>query len=304
MRKLFACVTIFSVMIFVFFIGCKKEERYINISCYNPPEIIEESTDYELAGKMESNEIIRYAGVRIKDNEKNVYEVSKTLKNDKNTFYLEDLDEAISFKSLPKGEKTIEVIAIVDKEVEVIKSDIFNVGKKESLMKWPVPGSSIISSCYLDNREHYAIDIKGEDGMDIISCCDGKVVALNNDCTHNYAKSESCGCGEGFGNYIVVENTTGGDVRYVRYSHLSSVHVALGEDISEGDNIGRMGSTGYSQGFHLDLKMYTEGGYADNTYCVDPTFYMKIPKDISVLPDSWQCCYDYVDELKKRLGYE
>ena len=48
------------------------------------------------------------------------------------------------------------------------------------------------------------------------------MVALNASCTHNYAKSSSCGCGGGFGNYVVVQSTEGGTVRYVRYSHLAS----------------------------------------------------------------------------------
>ena len=49
--------------------------------------------------------------------------------------------------------------------------------------------------------------------------------------------------------------------------------------------------------------MYTSGGYSGNTYCVDPTYYVQVPTDINANAATTQCCYDYVTDLKKRLGY-
>ena len=55
--------------------------------------------------------------------------------------------------------------------------------------------------------------------------------------------------------------------------------------------------------FHLDYKMYKSGGYSGNTYCVDPTYYVQVPRGINANAATTQCCYDYVRDLKKRLGY-
>jgi len=283
------------------------EKVNMSISGYvAPPATINVGDVHIIKGKITSNTTITNAGIRIKNNLTNTYEINKSLNNSSSTFDLGRLDNYITFNTLTKGPKTIEVYATSGGVFRVLATNNFNVGNGSAgteLMKWPVPSSCTISSCYMDERNHYAIDISGTSGAQVISSCAGKVVEINKSCTHNYAKNVSCGCGGGFGNYVVVQSTEGGTVKYVRYSHLASVSVINGQSVSRGTEIGKIGSTGYSGGFHLDYKMYTSGGYSGNTYCVDPTYYVKVPIGINANAATSKCCYEYVTNLKKRLGY-
>ena len=43
--------------------------------------------------------------------------------------------------------------------------------------QWPVPTSNTMSSCYLDGRAHYAIDILGNKGDEIYASYPGEVIA-------------------------------------------------------------------------------------------------------------------------------
>ncbi|SFU55686.1 Peptidase family M23 [Clostridium sp. DSM 8431] len=279
---------------------------YMSVSGYTaPPATMNKGAVHIIKGKITSSTTITNAGIRIKNNSTGKYEINKNMSNSSSTFDLGKLDNYITFNTLTSGSKTIEVYATSGNITKVVSSSNFTVAGSTNtgLMKWPVPSSNTISSCYMDGRNHYAIDIVASSGAQVISSCAGKVVALNTSCTHNYGKDYSCGCGGGFGNYVVVESTEGGTVKYLRYSHLASVSVKSGKTVSRGTEIGKIGSTGYSGGFHLDFKTYTSGGYSSNTYCVDPTYYVEVPRGINANAATTQCCYDYVSDLKKRLGY-
>jgi murein DD-endopeptidase MepM/ murein hydrolase activator NlpD len=60
-----------------------------------------------------------------------------------------------------------------------------------------------------------------------------------------------------YGNAVVVEH---GDGMRTRYAHLASDSVRVGEQVSVGEVIGRVGSTGNSTGNHLHLEVLTPGG--------------------------------------------
>lgn len=284
---------------------------YMSVSGYTaPPSTLKKGSSHIIRGSINSSTTITKAGIRIKNNSTGAYEINKSVSNSSSTFNLGSIDNDIKFGTLTAGAKTIEIYATSGGITKVVRSDKFTVSSggdvqqpASGLMLWPVPSSSRLSSCYLDGRNHCALDIAASSGAQVISSCSGKVVALNKSCTHNYAKSSSCGCGGGFGNYVVVQSNEGGTVRYVRYSHLASVSVSNGQAVSRGTEIGKVGSTGSSGGFHLDYKMYTSSGYTSNSYCVDPTYYVQVPRDINANAATTQCCYDYVRDLKKRLGY-
>ena len=288
------------------------ENVSMSISGYvAPPSTMKVGGVHIIKGKIASTTTITSAGIRIKNNSTGKYEIDKSLSNSSSTFDLGRLDNYITFNTLTTGSKTIEVYATSGGVFKILASNNFTVSNSgtepqqpsSGLMMWPVPSSCTLSSCYMDGRNHYALDIVGASGAQVVSSCSGKVVAVNKSCTHNYAKSSSCGCGGGFGNYVVVESNEGGTVKYVRYSHLASVSVSNGQAVSRGTEIGKIGSTGAAQGFHLDYKMYKSGGYSGNTYCVDPTYYVQVPRGINANAATTQCCYDYVRDLKKRLGY-
>lgn len=121
---------------------------------------------------------------------------------------------------------------------------------------WPCPGFYYLISTFDEDRgssNHGALDIAGSGiyGAQVIAAREGTVVSSFNGCTHDYGKSESCGCGGGYGNYVVIEHSDG---KTSLYGHLSAVYVSYGDYVSTGQLIGLVGSTGYSTGPHLHFE--------------------------------------------------
>ena len=103
---------------------------------------------------------------------------------------------------------------------------------------WPCPGFYTISSTF-GNRwgtTHGAIDIAGGNaGAAIVAAKGGTVVRVVTGCSHNYPKSGSCGCGGGYGNYVIIQH----DGTYsTLYGHMASVAVSAGQTVRAGQTIG------------------------------------------------------------------
>ena len=70
----------------------------------------------------------------------------------------------------------------------------------------------------------------------------------------------------GYGNLVVINHPDGWQTWY---AHLSSISVAVGQDLAQGEIIGAAGSTGYSTGPHLHFELRYEGRP------VDPLVYLR-----------------------------
>jgi murein DD-endopeptidase MepM/ murein hydrolase activator NlpD len=121
---------------------------------------------------------------------------------------------------------------------------------------WPCPGYYYLSSEWNEDRgsyNHGAIDIAGSGimGASVVAAASGTVIATNSSCSHNWGKSGSCGCGGGYGNYIIIDHGNG---KSTLYAHLTSLNVSTGQSVSQGQTIGYVGSTGYSTGPHLHFE--------------------------------------------------
>ena len=129
---------------------------------------------------------------------------------------------------------------------------------------WPTPGYYYISSGFGARwgTTHKGIDI-GDAGIMGASVCaskSGTVTYVYNSCTHNYAKTSSCGCGGGYGNYIIIQH----DGTYsTLYGHLTSASVSVGDYVQQGQVIGTVGSTGWSTGAHLHFEVRVNGKQQD-----------------------------------------
>ena len=163
---------------------------------------------------------------------------------------------------------------------------------------WPVPASNSISGCFTDGRNHNAIDISAPKGSTVISAYTGKVIDTNTTCSHNYAKLSSCGCSGGRGNYIYILSSFNGQNYVSRYCHLSTVNVSVGQNVSKGQTIGTVGSTGYSMDFHLDYQIYipTSGNNFNASRFVDPLMdgFLEVPAGLNANASSTSCCDEYV----------
>ncbi|MBR5514337.1 MAG: peptidoglycan DD-metalloendopeptidase family protein [Ruminococcus sp.] len=130
------------------------------------------------------------------------------------------------------------------------------VTPSQSGFAWPAPGFSYISSYYGPRwgRNHNGIDVgdSGIMGGTCVASQSGKVIGVVNSCTHNFAKNYSCGCGNGYGNYVLISH----DGTYSTiYAHMTSAWVSVGDYVQQGQAIGSIGCTGHSTGAHLHFEI-------------------------------------------------
>lgn len=127
---------------------------------------------------------------------------------------------------------------------------------------WPVPGYYAVVSPFGEDRgyTHKGIDISGGGimGAVVVAAYDGKVVASNNSCIHNWGKSGSCGCGGGYGNFVQIDHGNG---KQTLYGHLADAAVTTGASVKKGQKIGYVGSTGWSTGAHLHFECRLNGAH-------------------------------------------
>lgn len=126
---------------------------------------------------------------------------------------------------------------------------------------WPCPGHTYLTSTFEEWRgssNHGALDIADGSvyGAKVVACYDGTVFSTNSGCPHDYGKYSSCGCGGGYGNYVMIDHGNG---KISIYGHLSGVTVNTGDRVVAGQLIGYVGSTGYSTGPHLHFEMQQNG---------------------------------------------
>ena len=153
------------------------------------------------------------------------------------------------------------------------------------IFKWPCPGYTNITSGYgyRWGKLHKGIDIaqSGISGKKVVAAAAGTVTVGCNSCTHNYGKYKdgkvySCGCGYGYGNYIMIDHGKHGGYYYrTVYAHLKpgSISVKNGQSVAQGQKIGAVGTTGNSTGYHLHFEI-RRGKSQNNLSPVNPKNYV------------------------------
>ncbi len=113
-------------------------------------------------------------------------------------------------------------------------------------------------------RNHGGIDIVGTgvsiSSRNIYAVQSGKVIKVYTGCPHDYGKNYSCGCGGGWGNYVVIDH--GGGISTL-YAHCRKIFVSVGQTVSKSDVIAIVGTTGWSQGEHLHFEVRENGVRVD-----------------------------------------
>lgn len=96
-----------------------------------------------------------------------------------------------------------------------------------------------ISSMFNRGRVHPAIDLAGRLGSPVLATSGGQTVT-------------QAGWYGGYGNAVIARDAEG---RTHLYGHLLSVRVRVGEVMAQGQQLGTLGSTGYSTGPHVHYEV-------------------------------------------------
>lgn len=119
---------------------------------------------------------------------------------------------------------------------------------------WPCPAYTRISSYFGPRPQpvpgastnHKGVDLAAPYGSNILASAAGVVT------TSKYSASA--------GNYVVIAHGNGISTVYM---HASSLLVSVGETVTQGQVIAKVGSTGYSSGNHLHFGVIKNGTYVD-----------------------------------------
>ena len=124
---------------------------------------------------------------------------------------------------------------------------------------WPAPGTTIITSGVGPRwgTQHNGIDISGANcyGNPVVAADGGTVIVAN-----------KAGWGGGYGLCVYIDHGNGW---ITRYGHGSKVVVNVGDQVSKGQKIMEIGSTGQSTGDHLHFEMRY------NDTIIDPEEYVS-----------------------------
>ena len=140
------------------------------------------------------------------------------------------------------------VVAAEKAALEESRRRVYNGG----VFAWPCPKYTRISDNYGMRMHptlgvemmHNGIDLAAPYGTAILAAYDGTVVAAS------YSSS--------MGNYIMIDHGSG---LYTIYMHCSSLAVSRGQDVTKGQTIAAVGSTGRSTGNHLHFGVRLDGSY-------------------------------------------
>lgn len=121
---------------------------------------------------------------------------------------------------------------------------------------WPVDGG-YISDPFISDRNHKGLDIAAPAGTEIYAADAGTVT---------YAGWNA----GGYGYLVMVDHGNG----YVTvYGHCSMIYVSEGQEVSRGQRMAAVGSTGRSTGNHLHFEVRYNGMYCD------PTGFLRVNAD-------------------------
>lgn len=123
-------------------------------------------------------------------------------------------------------------------------------GSLSSISVWPAPSYSYVSSGFGYRNAPTGGASSNHKGVDLAAPANTAVVAAGSGTVVKSYYSSS------YGNYIAIDH--GGGV-VTGYAHMNSRMVSVGQTVSAGQQIGKIGSTGISTGNHLHFEVNING---------------------------------------------
>ena len=126
---------------------------------------------------------------------------------------------------------------------------------KRFFLKSPLKFEPRITSRFSYSRKHPVLNIRRAHlGVDYAAPVGAPVVAVS------HGVVTRAGFAGQAGRLVALRHSSGYESMYL---HLSSIGVKVGQRVSQGDVIGRVGSSGLSTGPHLDYRLRKNGTYVD-----------------------------------------
>lgn len=170
-----------------------------------------------------------------------------------------------------------------NKELKEVEDQILEEIRRASLgsggpyaggkILWPVGGNGGRISSYFGYRgsaatggvgtaDHNGYDIAAAHNTPIYAAESGTVIKVIRACSHDYPKTYAtkCNCGGGYGNYLIINH--GGNLQTL-YGHCASISVNVGDIVARGQEIAKVGSCGWSTGYHLHFSVIANNKYVD-----------------------------------------
>ena len=147
------------------------------------------------------------------------------------------------------------------------------------------------------SNNHRGLDLVGPNYTldDIVSYANGTV----NMAVNGYGNGQGEGVNWAYGNFVKIINDDG---TVCLYAHMEYTSVKVGQRVSKGQVIGRMGNSGNSYGGHLHWEFWSCNDYYKN---IDPSPYLspkeiKLPSPVNRDKNKRQFQVDYNDNLRVR----
>ncbi|WP_026506471.1 murein hydrolase activator EnvC family protein [Butyrivibrio sp. MC2013] len=246
----------------------------------NKAEYIKELSEYDqnkLAEYIETTELVKATKETLEEEQATLEEAKAVAEQDRKDMEaaleikrgelaavngdIKDKDSAIAAYEAQIAEENA-TIAALEKAVAQEKAAL-NTPKRSydgGMFTWPCPGYTRISDDY-GMRMHPTLGIqKMHNGVDLAAPTGSSILAAYNGTVIAAAYSSS------MGNYVMIDH---GDGLYTVYMHASALYVSAGQNVTAGQNIAAVGSTGRSTGPHLHFGVRLNGGY------VSPWNYLK-----------------------------
>ncbi|MCR4762165.1 MAG: peptidoglycan DD-metalloendopeptidase family protein [Lachnospiraceae bacterium] len=227
----------------------RKLEEYIAETEY--VALVKEALEEEEATLEEASEEVKAEQESVKallaEKEEQINQVSAEIG---------DKEQQIAAYKETIAQETAEIAAL-EKAVAADKAALEEANRRVyngGVFAWPCPKYTRISDNFGMRLHptlkvqlmHNGVDMAAPYGTPIVAAYDGTVVAA--------AYSSS------MGNYVMIDHGSG---LYTVYMHCSSLSVSRGQEVSKGQNIAAVGSTGRSTGNHLHFGVRLNGSYVN-----------------------------------------
>lgn len=244
---------------------------------YNLKDLIEYDSELLETAKNQRREIVTTKKIlaekkqQVVKDKQTQQKKSQVLSNVKKTreYYLSKLSKEEQGLQAQIDEYNTQV-AEIEAEIKMMALNSIGPDYMGGAMTWPVPGYTSLTSLYgmrvhpitKAYKLHTGVDISAPMGATFVAAADGVVTKA----TFNKA----------YGNMVVIDH--GGGVQTL-YAHGSEILVQVGQQVTKGTQVLKVGSTGYSTGPHAHFEIRING------QTVDPLEYLL---DLNKQPSAQQ----------------